>query len=79
MGGTTVKLARKGLSLLFVDLCEGEPTRHAERGERHAQAAKAADLLGVERTILTLQDLLIRNTIESGLEVARLIRQHRRP
>jgi N-acetylglucosamine malate deacetylase 1 len=77
MGGTTVKLARKGLSVLFVDLCEGEPTRHAARGERHAQAIKAADLLGVERTTMTLQDRLIRDTIKARLEVARLIRQHR--
>lgn len=77
MGGTTVKLARNGLSVLFVDLCEGEPTRHAARGERHAQAVKAADLLGVERTTLTLQDRLIRDTVEARLEVARLIRQHR--
>ncbi len=77
MGGTTVKLARKGLSVLFVDLCEGEPTRHAARGERHAQAAKAADLLGVERTTLTLQDRLIRDSIEARVEVARLIRQYR--
>lgn len=44
MGGTTVKLARKGLSVLFVDLCEGQPTRYAARGERHTQAAKAAEL-----------------------------------
>jgi N-acetylglucosamine malate deacetylase 1 len=77
MGGTSVKLARKGLSVLFVDLCEGEPTRHAARGERHAQAAKAADILGVERATLTLQDRLIRDTVEARLEIARLIRQHR--
>jgi GlcNAc-PI de-N-acetylase len=55
MGGTTVKLVRKGLSVLFLDLCEGEPARHAPRGERHKQAVRAAGILGVERVTLTLQ------------------------
>jgi len=53
MGGTAIKLVRNGFSVLFVDLCEGEPARHAARGERHKQAVKAAAILGVERTTLT--------------------------
>ncbi len=77
IGGTIVKLVRKGLSVLFVDLCEGEPARHAARGERHAQAMKAAEILGVERTTLTLQDRLISDTVEARLQVARLLREHR--
>lgn len=77
MGGTTVKLVRKGLSVLFVDLCDGEPARHAARGERHAQAIKAAEILGVERTTLTLQDRLITDTVEARLQVARVVRNHR--
>ena len=32
IGGTFNKLLRKGLSVLFVDLCDGEPSRHGERG-----------------------------------------------
>jgi bacillithiol biosynthesis deacetylase BshB1 len=77
MGGTAVKLVRKGLSVLFVDLCEGEPARHAARGERHKQAVKAAEILGVERTTLTLQDRLIRDTVEARVQVARLLREYR--
>jgi len=77
MGGTAVKLVRKGLSILFVDLCEGEPARHAARGKRHVQAVKAAEILGVERTTLTLQDRLIADTIEARLQVARLLRKYR--
>lgn len=77
MGGTTVKLVRKGLSVLFVDLCEGEPSRHAARGERHKQAVKAAEILGVERTALMLQDRLISDSIDARLQVARLLREHR--
>ena len=74
MGGTAAKLARAGRSILFVDLCEGEPARHASRGVRHDQAARAADILGVERTVLTLQDRLIQDTVEARIEVARLLR-----
>jgi N-acetylglucosamine malate deacetylase 1 len=77
MGGTAAKLASQGQSILFVDLCDGEPTRHADRGARHAQAASAAAVLGVQRTTLTLQDRLIRDSVEARLLVARLLRIHR--
>jgi N-acetylglucosamine malate deacetylase 1 len=77
LGGTMIKLVRTGLTVLFVDLCEGEPARHAGRGERHIQAAKAAEILRVERTTLALQDRLINDTVEARLEVARLLREHR--
>jgi LmbE family N-acetylglucosaminyl deacetylase len=77
MGGTAAKLVRKELSVLFVDLCEGEPARHAARGERHKQAVKAAEILGVERTTLTLQDRLISDALEARIQVARLLRELR--
>ncbi|MDH4066582.1 MAG: PIG-L family deacetylase [Acidobacteriota bacterium] len=77
MGGTAAKLARSGRSILFVDLCEGEPARHAPRGARHEQAVRAAAILGVERTVLTLQDRLIEDTVEARVEVARLLRTFR--
>ena len=77
MGGTARKLVGKGLSVLFVDLCDGEPTRYASRGERGRQARKAAEILGVERTTLPLQDRLISDTIDARLQIARLLRIHR--
>jgi len=77
MGGTTVKLVRKGLSVLYVDLCNGEPARHAPSGDRHKQALKAAEILGVDRATLKLQDRLISDTVEARLQVARLLREHR--
>lgn len=77
MGGTAAKLVQKGLSVLFVDLCDGEPARHAARGDRHVQAVKAAEILGVERTTLTLQDRLIADTVEARLAVACLLRKYR--
>jgi N-acetylglucosamine malate deacetylase 1 len=77
MGGTAAILARGGLRVLFVDLCEGEPARHAARGVRQAQALQAAAILGIERTTLTLADRLVRDSIEARLAVARLVRIHR--
>jgi len=77
MGGTAAKLASRGQSILFVDLCDGEPARHAGRGARATQAASAAAILGVQRTTLALQDRLIRDSIEARLAVARLLRIHR--
>jgi LmbE family N-acetylglucosaminyl deacetylase len=77
MGGTLAKLADKGRSVLIVDLCDGEPARHAARGERARQAARAAQILGVERTTLCLRDRLIEDTIPARLAVARLIRMHK--
>lgn len=77
MGGTIVKVVKKGLSVLLVDLCAGEPARHGAPGERHDQALKAARILGAERTTLALQDRLITDTLEARLQVGRLIRQHR--
>jgi GlcNAc-PI de-N-acetylase len=77
MGGTAAKMAAKGRSILFVDLCDGEPARHAGPGERGKQTAKAASILGVDRCTLRLRDRLIRDTNDARLAVARLIRLHR--
>ena len=77
MGGTIAKLVRKGLTALIVDLCSGEPARHAPLGVRGQQAARAAELLGVDRVTLGFQDRMIRDTPECRLAVAQLIRQHR--
>lgn len=77
MGGTSVNLVRSGHSVLYVDLCDGEPARHADRGVRHRQALKAAEILGVDRITLSFQDRLIVDSIEARLHVARLVRKHR--
>jgi len=76
-GGTAAKLAHRSLRVLFVDLCAGEPTRSAPRGARARQALRAAEVLGVDRVALDLQDRLIEDSIESRLAVAALIRHHR--
>lgn len=77
MGGTTIKLVREGFSVLFADLCEGEPARHAPKGERHKQALKAAEILGAKRMTLARQDRMIADSVEARLEVARTLRKYR--
>ena len=77
MGGTAAKLAGRGQAILFVDLCDGEPARHADPGVRQVQAARAAAILGVDRVTLALEDRLIRDSIDARLEVARLLRTYR--
>jgi N-acetylglucosamine malate deacetylase 1 len=77
LGGTAAKLVRSGMTVLFVDLCDGEPARHAVRGIRQGQAEQAAAILGVRRTFLPLDDRLIRDTPQARLAVARLIRVHK--
>ncbi len=71
MGGTAVELSKAGLRILFVDLCDGEPARHALRGVRREQAERAAQTLGVQRTVLDFQDRLIRDAAETRIAVAR--------
>lgn len=77
MGGTVVKLVRKGLAGAFLDLCDGEPSDFDDPGERQGQAKRAAEILGVERIMLGYQDRFIQDTIETRLEVARVIRERR--
>ena len=77
MGGTLAKLSEKGQRVLLVDLTDGEPTEFAERGVRAQQADKAARILGVKRLSLGLQDRFLTDTIETRLQIARLLREHR--
>lgn len=77
MGGTIAKIADQELTVLIVDLCDGEPADYAEPGVRIQQAQRAADILGADRLILDGQDRFIEDTIPLRLELAQLIREHR--
>ncbi len=77
MGGTLAKLADRGIHVLMVDLCSGEPARHAGSGVRGEQAARAADILGADRLTLGYQDRMIRDTPECRMDVAEQIRRCR--
>lgn len=77
MGGTLVKLARRGGRILLVDLTTGEPNEFGAAGVRAGQAAEAAHVLGVDRLTLDHADRLLVDGIDLRLEVARLIMEHR--
>ena len=46
MGGTIATLTARGLRVLIVDLCDGEPTRYAPHGARREQAVDSARIPG---------------------------------
>ncbi len=77
MGGTLAKLADQGQRILLIDMTDGEPTEFAEPGIRALQAQEAARILGVERLSLGLQDRLLTDTMQTRLQIAHLLREHR--
>jgi N-acetylglucosamine malate deacetylase 1 len=77
MGGTLAILSNKGQRVLLIDLTDGEPTEFAERGVRAKQADEAARILGVERRSLDLHDRFVTDTIDTRLNLAKLIREYR--
>lgn len=52
MGGTILRLVQEGHHVLLLDLTDGEPTPHGSVEIRAREAAKAAEILGVERVVL---------------------------
>ena len=76
MSGTLAKLTQAGQRTLIIDLCDGEPSDHAQHGVRREHAMRAAQLLGADRIFLELQDRFIADNIPTRLTLAHLIRQH---
>jgi bacillithiol biosynthesis deacetylase BshB1 len=77
MGGTIARLASQGHKVHLVDMTNGEPTPHGSVEARAAEAAAAARVLGVQRTLLGLTNRQVVHNIESRHKLAALIRVHR--
>ena len=77
MGGTILKLAKQGHTVHIVDMTNGEPTPFGSVETRAKEAAAAAKVLGVERTLLGLPNREVVHSIENRHKVAAVIRQHR--
>ncbi len=77
MGGTIARLASQGHKVHLVDMTNGEPTPNGSVEIRAAEAASAAGILGVERTLLGLKNREVVHDIESRHKLAALIRVHR--
>ncbi len=76
MGGTIAKLAAAGHDVLLLDMTNGEPTPLGDPVTRAAEAAAAAEILGVRRRGLDLPNRFVEHTIEARHKVAGVIREH---
>lgn len=77
MGGTIAKLAKQGHHVHLVDMTTGEPTPRGTPELRLKESAKAAEILGVQRTPLGLTNRQVQHNIESRYKLAAVIREHR--
>ena len=77
MGGTILKLARQGHAVHIVDMTNGEPTPFGSVETRATEAAAAAKVLGIERTLLGLPNREVVHSLENRHKVAAVIRRHR--
>lgn len=77
MGGTVVKLARQGHRVHILDVTNGEPTPYGSVEIRAREMAAAAEIMGVQRSMLGLRNREVQHTIEARHAMAAAIRQHR--
>ena len=74
-GGTLLRIASRGLRTAILDLTRGEAGTRGTAEERAHEAAAAARLLGAGwRQALNLPDGAIENTLESRIEIVRVLR-----
>ena len=76
MGGTIARFAEQGHDVLLVDMTNGEPTPYGDPVTRAAEAAAAAEILGVRRICLDLPNREVMHSIEARHKVAGVIREH---
>lgn len=77
MGGTIARLVSQGHKIHLVDMTNGEPTPNGSPEIRAGEAASAAGVLGVQRTLLDLKNREVVHNIESRHKLAAVIRIHR--
>src|SRR5688572_18595327 len=77
MGGTIARLVSQGHRVHLVDMTDGEPTPLGTVEKRTAEAATAAKIMGVERTLLGLPNRQVVHDIPSRHELAAVVRRHK--
>jgi bacillithiol biosynthesis deacetylase BshB1 len=77
MGGSIVRLKSQGHKVHLVDMTNGEPTPHGSVEARAKEAANAARIMGVERTLLGLPNRQVVHNLENRHKLAAAIRVHR--
>lgn len=74
-GGTLLRMAARGLRTAILDLTQGEAGTRGSAQQRAAEAAEAAQLLGVHwRQALDLPDGAVANTFENRVSIVRVLR-----
>jgi N-acetylglucosamine malate deacetylase 1 len=77
MGGSIARLVGQGHRVHLVDMTNGEPTPLGTPERRATEAAAAARILGVSRTLLGLPNREVVHSIEARHKLAAVIRAHR--
>jgi bacillithiol biosynthesis deacetylase BshB1 len=77
MGGAIARLVRQKHTVHLIDMTNGEPTPFGSVETRAREAAAAADVLGVKRTLLGLTNRQVTHNIPSRHALAALYRVHR--
>lgn len=78
MGGTVASMIASGLEVAIVDLTNGEPTPHGTPEKRAAEAALAAEILGVKvRRTLSMPNRYLFDSVEARTELAEVLRELR--
>ena len=77
MGGSIARLASQGHRVHLLDMTNGEPTPLGTPERRAREAAAAAQILGVQRTLLGLPNRQVVHSLEARHKVAAVIRVHR--
>lgn len=76
MGGTIARLAADGHDVLLLDMTNGEPTPLGDPVTRAAEAARAAEILGVRRVCIELSNREVVHSVAARHKVAGVIREH---
>ena len=76
MGGTIARLVSQGHRVHLVDMTNGEPTPLGSPEVRAREAAAAAKVLGVERTLVGLPNRTVVHDVPSRHKLAAVIRKH---
>ncbi len=76
MGGSIARFVAAGHNVLLLDMTNGEPTPMGDPETRAAEAAAAADILGVKRRCIDLPNRFVEHTIAARHKVAGVIREH---
>lgn len=77
MGGTIAKLVKQGHHVHLIDMTNGEPTPRGSPEQRAREASQAAQILGVQRTLLGLTNRQVTHTLQARHQLAAQIRIHR--